>query len=215
MFLILDGCAPAEPAAVGMGHEFLVRSCQRVPTTAPVTTLPSIGPMLGSSERKYWFSASGSRENCTPGKNGPTPRRNGRTIAVHRASALIVLASAATCAAASRLVNQVHPEPTAQEHVLIALASVRRGFPGLPELPETVPHHERQLAGVHRHLVEHARMVAVKRLAIRGLAAASKCQGCGLPCRPRRNCPAAEWSVAGVTASGRLRHTAIRLWQQA
>ena len=69
-------------------------------------------------------------------------------------------------AAATGLVEQVHREAPAQENVLKPLASIRRGFPGLRELPEAVPKHERQLAGVHRHLVERARMVTVKRLAV-------------------------------------------------
>ena len=36
--------------------------------TASEFTSMSNGPVLGVIWRKYWFSASGSRENCTPGK---------------------------------------------------------------------------------------------------------------------------------------------------
>ena len=36
--------------------------------TASVMTSMSNGPVLGVIERKYWLSASGSFENCTPGK---------------------------------------------------------------------------------------------------------------------------------------------------
>ena len=36
--------------------------------TALEFTPMSIGPVSGVIDRKYWFRASGSRENCTPGK---------------------------------------------------------------------------------------------------------------------------------------------------
>ena len=35
--------------------------------TASVFTCTSYGPVLGTICRKNWLSASGSRENCTPG----------------------------------------------------------------------------------------------------------------------------------------------------
>jgi len=37
--------------------------------TASEVTSASIGPVSGVIWRKYWFRASGSRENCTPGKS--------------------------------------------------------------------------------------------------------------------------------------------------
>jgi hypothetical protein len=46
--------------------------------------------------------------------------------------------------------------PTAQEEVLEPFASVGSGLPRLAELAEPMPHHERQLARVDRHLIEDA-----------------------------------------------------------
>jgi hypothetical protein len=44
--------------------------------TASTFTGTSYGPVFGTIWRKNWFSASGSRENDTPGKkSGQTPRR--------------------------------------------------------------------------------------------------------------------------------------------
>src|SRR6185369_13916347 len=50
------------------------------------------------------------------------------------------------------------------KEVLVALAAIRRRFPGLGRLAEAMPHHQRQFAGLDRDLVKHAGMVAMERL---------------------------------------------------
>jgi len=75
----------------------------------------------------------------------------------------------AELAAAPWLVDHVDPEAAAQEDVLEALASVRRGFPCLGELSEAMPHDERKFASVGRDLIEHISVITVKGLPVRGL----------------------------------------------
>src|SRR6266496_5342852 len=68
--------------------------------------------------------------------------------------------------ATPRLVDDVNREAAAQEDVLEALPPVRRGFPRLRELSGTVPEHERKFAGLHRDLIEHIGVIAMKRLPV-------------------------------------------------
>jgi hypothetical protein len=83
--------------------------------------------------------------------------RGGADNAGHRAS---------RGAAAPWLIDQVDREAATQEQRLEAFAAVRRGLPGLAELPEAVPHHERQPSRVRRHLVEDPGVVAMQGLAL-------------------------------------------------
>ena len=142
------------------------RSCRTTLRLRRAITFASNGPVSGVIGRKYWFSASGSRENCTPGKrSGQMPTR--KMLNQVWSSGVAADRSRQRCCVRHRragLVDQVHAEAAAQEDVLEALASVRRGLPGLRELAEAVPEHERKFAGVRRDLIERVGVIAVQRL---------------------------------------------------
>ena len=67
--------------------------------------------------------------------------------------------------AAPRLVDEIDRKPATQKDGLKSFAAVWRGFPGFRRLTMAVPHHQRQLARVYRHLIEDIGMIAVQRLA--------------------------------------------------
>jgi len=70
---------------------------------------------------------------------------------------------AASRGPATRLIEQVDREPSAQKDVLKPLASIHGRLPRLLRLACAVPEHERQRTRVHRDLIEHVRVIAVQR----------------------------------------------------
>jgi hypothetical protein len=68
--------------------------------------------------------------------------------------------------AATRLIEQVDRIAATEEDGLEALTSIGGRFPRLRGLTVAVPEDEGQAAGVHRHLIENVRMVAMQRLAL-------------------------------------------------
>jgi hypothetical protein len=68
---------------------------------------------------------------------------------------------AAAGVAAPRLINEISGEMAAQEDILEALATIRRGLPALRELTRAMPHHDRVSARIHRDLIKGVDVVAV------------------------------------------------------
>ena len=84
------------------------------------------------------IEASGSFENCTPGKKfGQMPTRKipNHDLFIRDVAGMVADYSAASGMTTSRLVDQINRETAAQEYVLEPLASVGSGFPRLGELP--------------------------------------------------------------------------------
>ncbi len=106
-------------------------------------------------------------------------------------------------AAPARLVDEIGGEASTQEDVLEAFAAIGSRLPGLGELSGIVPHHDRVLTRVCRHLIEGKGMIAVIGLAC-GIErfSGSKVPGAAVLLPPMAKLPC-SWMTngSGFTAS--------------